>query len=264
VSTFAPTAVPFRDGQLALIEVGDGPAITYMHGMLGNPGEHGFLRSLAATGRKVTAPSLPSFTGSSACEDLRSLHDWVVAASEMIDLVGAAGAPLVASSVGAMMALELACIRPEAFSEMVLIAPFGLWDETDPIADPFATTLGEQRRMLTADPTVSASFFDDPDGLAADELVEHGVDRYLTRTASAALIWPIPEFGLANRLHRVQCPVTLVWGSEDRIIPPTYADRFAARLSNHRATHIVDGAGHQAEFDRPDAVASIVGAALGN
>ena len=109
----------------------------------------------------MTAPSLPGFTGSSEATELRNLHDWVVAASEMIDVAGVTGQPVVASSVGAMVALELAAIRPEAFGPMVLIAPFGLWDPEDPVADPFATTLTNQRQMLTVDPSASASFFDD-------------------------------------------------------------------------------------------------------
>lgn len=263
MSSFAPTTLRFRDGHLGLVEVGDGEPVAYLHGMLGNPGEHAFLRELADQGHRVIAPSLPGFTGSSEPEGLRSLHDWVAAASELVDVAGVTGMPIVASSVGAMVALEVVAIRPEAFAAMVLIAPFGLWDADDPIADPFATTLSAQRRMITADPTKSASFFDDPDDLAPDELVEHGVDRYLTRTATAQLIWPLPEFGLAGRLHRVQQPVTLVHGAEDAIIPVSYMARWSEALPNVVAGHVIDGAGHQAEFDKPAETAAIVSAALG-
>ena len=96
----------------------------------------------------------------------------------------------------------------------------------------------------------------------ADLLVEHGVDRYLTRTAAAQLIWPIPEFGLAARLHLVRQSVTLIHGGSDAIIPVSYLARWAQALPNVAATHVIDGAGHQAEFDRPDDVAAIVAAAL--
>ncbi len=259
---FAQSKVGFRDGHIGMIEVGEGPVVGYLHGMLGNPGEHRFLTELAATGRRVVAPSLPGFTGSSEPTGLRNLHDWVVATSEVLDLAGLTGQPVVASSVGAMLALEVAAVRPEAFGALVLIAPFGLWDDDDPVNDPFATTLSAQRRLLTADPASSSSFFDDPADLAADDLVEHGVERYLTRTAAAQLIWPIPEFGLGERLHRVQGPVTLVHGSADAIVPPSYLDRWVSRLQQVRGAHLVDGAGHQAEFDAPGEVARIVADAL--
>ena len=253
----APLTLPFRDGHVAVRSAGEGATVGYLHGMIGNPGVHPFLEALATTGHRAVAPSLPGFTGSSPSEDLRSLHDWVVATSEVIDLAGLAGAPLVASSVGAMLALEVAAVRPEVASALVLVAPFGLWDDDDPVADPFGTTLSVQRQMLTADPTVTASFFDDDDATPADVLVELGVERYHTRTAAAALIWPIPEHGISTRLHRVTCPVTLVWGSEDAIIPPTYLQRWAAALPNVAGTHVVDGAGHHAEWDRPTEVAEI-------
>ena len=259
---FAPGTLPFRDGHVGVVELGDGPTVGYLHGMLGNPGVHGVLEELAAAGFRVVAPSLPGFTGSSEPDGLRNLHDWVVATSEIVDVAGLAGAPLVASSVGAMLALEVAAVRPEAFGPMVLISPFGLWDDDDPVADPFGTTLSVQRAMLTDDTAASAAFFDDPADLPADMVVEHGVHRYLTRTAAAQLIWPLPEWGLAERLHRVTNPVTLVHGAKDRIIPVSYLQRWADELPNVVGTHVIDDAGHQADFDQPAQVARIAAAAL--
>ncbi|HBV26272.1 MAG TPA: hypothetical protein DEB44_10165 [Acidimicrobiaceae bacterium] len=260
---YATDTLQFRQGHLGLVSCGVGTPITYLHGMLGNPGEHSFLRELAKRDWAVTAPSLPGFTGSSEATELRNLHDWVVAASEMIDVAGVTGQPVVASSVGAMVALELAAIRPEAFGPMVLIAPFGLWDPEDPVADPFATTLTNQREMLTVDPSASASFFDDAEDMPADLLVEHGVDRYLTRTASAQLVWPIPEFGISERIHLVKNEVTLIHGARDAIIPHSYLQKWAEIFPNLSGTHLVDAAGHQVEFDEPEKVASIVTSVLG-
>ncbi len=259
---FAPSTLPYRDGHIGVVELGEGPTIGYLHGMLGNPGVHPVLEELAASGYRVVAPSLPGFTGSSEADGLRNLHDWVVAASEVIDIAGITGAPLVASSVGAMMALEVAAVRPEAFGPMVLCAPFGLWDDDDPVADPFGTTLSVQRAMLTEDTTASAAFFEDPADLPADMVVEHGVHRYLTRTAAAQLIWPLPEWGLAARIHRVTNPVTLVHGAKDRIIPSSYLARWSAALPNVVTTHLIDDAGHQADFDQPSQIAQIAAAAF--
>jgi pimeloyl-ACP methyl ester carboxylesterase len=278
--------LPFRGGHVVVHEVGGEVAsevggrageraVAYLHGMVGNPGVHPFLAALAgggrrggeetpasAGGRRVIAPSLPGFSGSPPCEDLRSIYDWVVATSEIVDLAGAAGLPMVASSVGAMLALELAAVRPEAFSQLVLIAPLGLWDPEHPVADAFGTTLRQQRSMLTVDPARTAAFFDDDPTRPADELVELNVSRYLARTAAASLVWPIPEFGLATRLHRVACPVTLIWGAADQVIDPVYAERFASALPRVEGTHVVEGAGHLAEWDQPEAVAALVQAAL--
>ena len=255
---------PFRGSHLVVQEAGEGPVVGYLHGLVGNPGLHPFLEALTGVGggRRIVAPALPGFSGSPPCEDLRSIFDWVVATSEAVDAAGLAGGPLVASSVGAMLALEVAAVRPEAFSQLVLIAPLGLWDPDEPVADPFGTTLKNQRAILTADPARTAPFFEDDPSSPPDVLVERNVERYLARTAAASLVWPIPEFGLDTRIHRVTCPVTLVWGAEDRLVPVGYLDRFAARLPHVSATHVVAGAGHLAEWDRPAEVAELVARAL--
>lgn len=254
------THVPWKAGSLEIWEEGEGPTIGYVHGMVCAPGRLPFVAKLVGRGRHVVAPSLPGYSATSPSSGIRNVHDWVFALSEIVDRSGLAGCPLVASSTGAMLALELAAVRPEAFSSLILIAPLGLWRDDNPITDPFSTTLSGQRALLTNDPAVTASFFDDAtDGPTVDSMIQ----RYTGRTATASLVWPIPEFGLAERIHRVSCPVTLVWGSDDRIIDPSYADLFAESLSDCRATHVVTGAGHHAEWDDPVAVAAIVDAALG-
>ena len=255
--------IDYRSGHIVVQEAGRGPDVGYLHGFVGNPGVHPFLHALAATGCRVIAPSLPGFTGSSRGDDLRGLYDWVVAASEVLDVAGIAGCPVVASSLGAMLALEVASVRPEAFSQLVLVSPLGLWDPVNPVSDPFAVTLSAQRAMLTADPSKTNVFFDDQDGRTSAELIDDNVARYLSRTSAAQLIWPIPEFGIVGRIHRVTCPVTLVWGGADQLNPPTYLDAWAGLLPNVVGKHVIDGAGHLAEWDAPEQVAAIARAALG-
>lgn len=242
---------------VVVYELGDGPLLGYVHGMLGNPGAHPFLEHLARRHR-VVAPCLPGFTGSDPGDDLHDMFDWVSVTSEIVDAVGLTGAPVVASSIGAMLALELQAIRPEAFDRMVLIAPLGLWDADRPIADLFALPKGAQAEALSSDPGRAVEFWEDEADLSADELVRRKVGRYHTRRAAAQLVWPIPDFGLASRIHRVACPVGLVWGARDRIVSPDYAGLFAKVLSGWTATETVDGAGHAVEWDAPDETAAAV------
>jgi pimeloyl-ACP methyl ester carboxylesterase len=254
--------VDFRGVRAVIDERGEGPMVGYLHGPIGCPPDHPFLDVVAERCR-IVAPNLPGCTGSDACDDLRGIHDWVVAVSELLDLAGLAGHPLVASSTGAMLALELAAVRPEAFTHLVLVSPLGLWVDDDPVADPFGTTLTRQRELLTADPSRTAPFFDDVVGRDPAGLADDGVVRYTTRTAAASLVWPIPEFGLASRLHLVRCPVTLVWGESDRLNPPGYLERYAARLTNVTTTRLVPGAGHLVEWDQPAIVAEVLWNVIG-
>lgn len=247
---------------IAVQRAGSGTPVTYLHGMIGTPPSAPILGVAGASSLNVTAPCLPGFSGSAPSPLTRSMHDWVFHLSAIIDAVGIAGQPLVASSVGAMVALELAAIRPDAFSQMILLAPLGLWDDDDPITDAYATTLSGQRKLLTTDPTATDSFFNDPHDLEGDNLVEYGVARYQTRTSAASLAWPIPDHGFSDRIHQLSTPCTVVWGDNDAIAPVSYLDRWAAALPTVSATHIVADAGHLIDWDQPQAVADIVKAAL--
>jgi pimeloyl-ACP methyl ester carboxylesterase len=256
--------VAFRGGAVQVLEAGSGPVVGYLHGMVGLPaaGLPPLMAELAHD-RRVIAPALPGFSGSSYVDGLRVQADWVVALSEIVDLVGLTGAPLVASSIGAMLAMELAAVRPEAFSQLVLLAPMGLWDAEDPVADAFGTTISEQRSLLSPNRASTAAVFDaDPSVEDPHEQIEQGVSRYLSRTAAASLVWPIPEHGLAERAHLIRCPVTLVWGGDDRLVPASYAGRFAALLPNVVGDHRIDGVGHLVDWDAGAEVAAIARTAM--
>jgi len=75
--------------------------------------------------------------------------------------------------------------------------------------------------------------------------------------ATGKFIWPIPDKGLLKRIHRAKVPALIVWGTDDRLVPPVYADEFARRLP---AAHVelVGGAGHAPQLEQPDAVAGLV------
>jgi abhydrolase domain-containing protein 6 len=47
----------------------------------------------------------------------------------------------------------------------------------------------------------------------------------------------------------------LIWGEADRIMPRSYAERFAAAMKAKPKVVTVPDAGHLAELDRPDDVA---------
>lgn len=248
--------VPITGGEIAVHELGSGPVLGYLHGLTGNPVVHPFLTDLA-TDHRVIAPSLPGFDASDTIP-ARTLHDWVFLTSETIDAVGLTGTPVIASSVGAMLALELAAVRPEAFSSLILLAPLGLWDDREPVHDIWSERSKKQPEFLFADPERFDRLTADPDGLDTAELMEREIGRYRTRRSAASLMWPIPDKGLAERIHRVRCPVHLVWGSGDRLVPRSYADRFARSLQECRGVTVIDGAGHAVEWDQPGPAAAAV------
>ena len=76
-------------------------------------------------------------------------------------------------------------------------------------------------------------------------------------------MWPLPDHGLADRIHLVNCPVGLVWGERDRLNPIGGAERYARSLSGHVGTRTIAGAGHCLEWDAPADAAAAVDELLG-
>jgi pimeloyl-ACP methyl ester carboxylesterase len=96
-------------------------------------------------------------------------------------------------------------------------------------------------------------------GLIGEERMEalrmrHGSPDY--RAASGVMRGVLVRV-LAERyddeLPGITCPVTLVWGADDREVPIEVAER-AARLLPHATLDVVGGAGHLTPIDAPEAV----------
>ena len=243
-----------RVGEARVWELGTGAPLCFLGGLRGLPRWPAFLDRLAAR-RRVIAPSLPGFPGARGHEELDDLADWVVAALDLLDAAGAAGADLVGASVGATLAAEIAAFSRESVRRHALIAPFGLFDEREPVADVFALRKPEVAPMLCADPAKYEAFLARPDG---EDEIEWQVTQLRAEEAAARLLWPTGDRGLAKRLHRIAAPTLLVWGSQDRVVPASYAKRFAAGLGGLVQIRSVEGAGHMAELDAPDAIADAV------
>ena len=45
-------------------------------------------------------------------------------------------------------------------------------------------------------------------------------------TMAGKLLFPVPDRGLAERLYRIRARTVIVWGEDDRMIPPVYGEAF--------------------------------------
>jgi len=76
--------------------------------------------------------------------------------------------------------------------------------------------------------------------------------------AAARAFWPLGNTRLEKRLPLIEAPTLLIWGEQDRIVPRSYADRFAAGIAGRTEIRTIPGAGHLAELDKPDQVADAI------
>jgi pimeloyl-ACP methyl ester carboxylesterase len=70
-------------------------------------------------------------------------------------------------------------------------------------------------------------------------------------------IWPLPDKGLRKRIHRVAAPTLIIWGKQDSLVPPIYAEEFKT-LIPHARVEMIDKAGHMAPLEQPAMIAQLV------
>lgn len=235
-------------------EKGSGEPLFYLAGLGGLLHWTPFLDALAQR-RRVVAPSLPGMPGATGHDRLDDQLDWISAALDLLEGAGLERADLVGASLGGSLACEVAALSPALVKKLVLIAPFGLFEESEPVADCFAQRPGTLPELLVRDGERLAAGLAVPEG---EDEIEWQVRQARAAEAAARLLWPTTDLGLRKRLHRVRAPTLVLWGSADRVIPASYAKRFADGIAGPTRVSSIEGAGHLADFDEPDACARAV------
>jgi pimeloyl-ACP methyl ester carboxylesterase len=172
-----------------------------------------------------------------------------------LQLAGLDSADLAGSSVGGSFAAEVAAIWPNVVRRLVLIAPWGMFDEKEPMTDPWAQRAPEVPALLCADPERWNRLKAEPEGVNSPEWP---IEQVRANEAAARAFWPLGNTRLEKRLPLITAPTLLIWGAEDRIVPLRYAERFAAAIDASTQITTIPGAGHLAELDRPDEVAAAI------
>ena len=240
-------------------EKGSGQPLVYLAGLAGLPRWTPFLDRLAEH-RRVIAPSLPGFPGAAGHDTLDTLLDWIVATLDLLDGAGFSGGDLVGASVGGTLAAEIAAIAPGLVRRLALIAPFGLYDPAMPPTDLWGQKPGVLPALVSAQADTYKAFTAPPEGADANEWP---IIQSRANEAAARLLWPLADTRLAQRLHRIHCPTHVLWGAEDKVLSPRYADRFAEGITGKTTVKLIPGASHLADLDAPAACAEAVLTALG-
>lgn len=254
--TGLPTAslITVNDTTVRVWRKGQGERIGFLAGIGGLPRWTPFLDRLAET-HEVVAPSLPGFPGAAGHDTLDTIFDWLLATRDILVASGLDGADLMAVSVAGALAADVAGVWPGSVRRLVLVAPFGLFDTAEPATDIWALRPGHLPDFMTRDRETYKAFIEQPD--EADP-IEWKVEQMRALEASARFLFPTGNTGLERRLHRIGCPVLLLRGSLDKVMPRAYLERFAAGVSGAAMLHDVAEAGHLAELDQPGTVALLV------
>ena len=234
---------------------GSGPKLGFLAGFGGLPRWVPFLDELAKS-RTVIVPSVPGFPGGDRGHSVLDSHlDWLLAMRGLLEKADLAGADLAGSSVGASLAAEVAALWPATVRRLALIAPFGLFDETNPPTDPWAQRADAVPGLMVNDPEIWKALKTPPEGANS---IEWPIEQVRANEAAARIFWPLGNTRIEKRLGLIQAPTMLLWGENDRIMPRSYADTFAKGIAGRTEIKVIAGAGHLAELDKPEDVARAI------
>jgi pyruvate dehydrogenase E2 component (dihydrolipoamide acetyltransferase) len=236
----------------------DGDVVLLVHGFGGDRNSWLFLQEPLAARFRVYALDLPGH-GTSA-KDIGDVADGPAgpagvladAVTGVLDALGAGRAHLVGHSMGGAVVLAVAARDPARVASLTLIAPSGFGPEIN--AGYLRGFAGAQTRRELK-PVVGQIFADE--SLVTRQLVDDllaykrldGVDEALHALLDTVLL-----DGDAQRQDSPAAlaavsgavPVTVIWGREDRIIPPAQADAVTGATR-----HLIDGAGHMPHMEKP-------------
>src|SRR5579863_2390397 len=239
---------------------GSGPPLFYAHSA-GGPRWVPFLDWLAES-HTVYAPDLPGTTPGKPrmIDNVETFADLVLAYEELVRALGIEGAAAIGESFGGMLVSDMAATFTSVFSKLVLISPAGLWLDQHP---PRVVEL-----MAARPERAPGYLFHDPESEAAQNFLRLPDDPDLIPAIIASLVWaqgcaskflwPIPDQGLAKRLHRVTVPTLIVFGRQDRVIPAEYGAEFARLIAGSRL-EVIEECGHIPSVERLDATKELVG-----
>jgi len=217
----------------------------------------------------VLAPTLLGHAGGPPIEGELTHASLADAVEGAMDDAGFATARVAGNSLGGYVALQLAA-RGRAES-VVALAPAGGWAEGD---ESYRDTLSffpmmqDQVRSIAlhADAVVS-----EPEGRRrATQFIttnfEHIPAELLAhqiRGVVGCAVGPLVEFarreGYALDAERIDCPVRIVWGTEDKLLAwPSTAARFRDDWLPHADWVELDGIGHCPQLDVPLEAAQLI------
>ena len=218
----------------------------------------------------VLALTLPGHAGGPPLPTELTVDTLADAVLETMDDAALETAHLVGNSLGGFVALQLAA-RGRARS-VVALAPAGGWARGDPAIAELLTFQAEmQRQAKAAAPHADAIAATSEGrrraaGLIVEsfehippELIAHQTVGVAACSGAQRLI----EHGLSTDWeldqHRIGCPVRIIWGTDDRLLPwPSAAARYRNGWLAQADWIELDGVGHCPQLDVPVETAELI------
>jgi len=260
---FEGRELEWRGTRLRYAVGGQGTPLVLVHGLGGTIQNWCALAPPLAARHRVLVPDLPGHGGSAPLPQARDVGALAEAVLGIADAEEAGDAVWIGHSLGGVVAVRAAVLRPDSVRGLVLAAAAGIGSASR-AAQVTLTVLGVARPGRLIAPhrhawarsrlgrRVAFGWWGaaDPDALApevAEAFLVGPAHHTDTRQAGRALLVSDPRV----ELDRVACPCLCLWGASDNWVRLEDGIEYARRLRAPLRT--IAGCGHLLIGERPDA-----------
>ena len=229
---------------------GAGEPLLFLHGADGLTEWPAILDRLAER-YDVLAPDLPGFGLSPISANIDDMSDVAYLYLDLMENLDLRGVRIIGHSLGGWAALEMAVRSCERIRSLALIASAGIHVKGHAKADIYMIDPDQQAKLAYADEKLGQEA---AERALASKYQEQAI---LNRIASARFGWNPRLYNprLERWLHRVRVPTLIIWGEEDRIIPPIFGDALARMIPGARLEKI-SNCGHYPHVEKIETVAN--------
>ena len=221
------------------LEGGEGDPVVILDGIKQGLSE---LQDTLAKTYHVVVLDLQAVGESQPNAGLRSAEELAKAITRVVAQAAQGPYTLIGTSFGANVALWHALRYPDKVEALVLVSPTAIL----PTNAPNMRTPEESSNLLFAHPEDARR----PHSVVGETVA---TEQALLRRLEGA----VHDEEAQRRLHEIQCPTLVLFGSKDRIVSTGAARIYRENISNCNVSIVYD-AGHMIGLERPDAFVNVV------
>jgi pimeloyl-ACP methyl ester carboxylesterase len=223
---------------------GKGAPLLFLHGARGASAWMPFMEQLAQR-FDVIVPEHPGFGGSDTPDWLDTVGDLAYFYLDAMKELGLKDVHLVGASLGGWLAAEIAVRDCSRLKSLVLSAPAGIHVKGVAKGDIFLWAPEEMARNMFHDQSFAEAMLKHQPSEAEVAL------EMKNRLILAKLTWQPRLYNphLYKWLHRISAPTLLLWGDDDKVIPPPYGPAFKDLIPGSRL-EVIAKCGHLPQIER--------------
>ncbi len=238
----------------------------------------------------LCVPDLPGFGDSTYHARFDSLYELAVHIDAWMEALHLSQAVVVGWSTGGGVALELAATFPERVAHLVLLSSVGLSGypvygvneqfqpdltkrlcskeeiaehplSVKPVLDAYATGNKAFMKMVWS----QAIYNIHP---ISDEDFEIYLDGMFKQRNLVDIVYSLSQFNITDvsngcsegsgKVHQITCPVTIIQGGKDLVVPPVWASEAKAAFGDLATLHLFDDCGHSIVTDNLDGLVNVL------